>query len=251
MLGAGLLARKAVELGLDVPGHVKTSLAPGSQVVTRYLTQAGLLPYLEGARFPRRRLWLHDLHRQLGAAARTGEPRRRGERTGRFGGPFRQPQLRGTHPLPGAGGVPRLPAAGRRLRAGRHGRSRSRDRSRSAAIRTASPSTCATSGRRRRRSAPPSRPRSTRRCSARNTRWSSPAMSAGKGSTCRPATSTSGARTRPTCRSRPSSRTSPMSQRRRAISTARGCWRCLAIRSRPITSPRPGASPRTARPVAT
>src|SRR5215207_5037863 len=46
MLGAGLLARKAVELGLDVPGHVKTSLAPGSQVVTRYLTQAGLLPYL-------------------------------------------------------------------------------------------------------------------------------------------------------------------------------------------------------------
>jgi aconitate hydratase len=51
MLGAGLLARKAVELGLDVPGHVKTSLAPGSQVVTRYLTQAGLLPYLEGLGF--------------------------------------------------------------------------------------------------------------------------------------------------------------------------------------------------------
>jgi aconitate hydratase len=51
MLGAGLLARKAVELGLDVPGHVKTSLAPGSQVVTRYLTQAGLLPYLEALGF--------------------------------------------------------------------------------------------------------------------------------------------------------------------------------------------------------
>lgn len=51
MLGAGLVARKAVELGLDVPDHVKTSLAPGSQVVTRYLTKAGLLPYLEALGF--------------------------------------------------------------------------------------------------------------------------------------------------------------------------------------------------------
>ena len=81
-----------------------------------------------GARFSRRRLRLHHLHRQLGAAPGTGEPRRRGERTGRFGGAFGQPQFRGTHPFPGAGRVPGLPAAGRRLRAGRHGRSRSRDR---------------------------------------------------------------------------------------------------------------------------
>jgi aconitate hydratase len=51
MLGAGLVARKAVELGLDVPHHVKTSLAPGSQVVTRYLDRAGLLPYLEALGF--------------------------------------------------------------------------------------------------------------------------------------------------------------------------------------------------------
>lgn len=47
MLGAGLLAKKAVEKGLTVPSHVKTSLAPGSKVVTRYLKEAGLLPYLE------------------------------------------------------------------------------------------------------------------------------------------------------------------------------------------------------------
>ncbi|RMF14480.1 MAG: aconitate hydratase AcnA [Candidatus Dadabacteria bacterium] len=47
MLGAGLLARKAVEAGLEVPAHVKTSLAPGSRVVTRYLEHAGLLPSLE------------------------------------------------------------------------------------------------------------------------------------------------------------------------------------------------------------
>jgi aconitate hydratase len=47
MLGAGLLAKKAVERGLKVPAHVKTSLAPGSTVVTRYLEAAGLMPYLE------------------------------------------------------------------------------------------------------------------------------------------------------------------------------------------------------------
>ncbi|MFG2196040.1 aconitate hydratase AcnA [Streptomyces sp. NPDC048639] len=47
MLAAGLLARRAVELGLTVPGHVKTSLAPGSRAVTRYLDDAGLMPYLE------------------------------------------------------------------------------------------------------------------------------------------------------------------------------------------------------------
>jgi aconitate hydratase len=47
LLAAGLLAKKAVELGLTVRKHVKTSLAPGSRVVTEYLTKAGLLPYLE------------------------------------------------------------------------------------------------------------------------------------------------------------------------------------------------------------
>jgi len=47
MLGAGLLAKKAVEAGLTVPPYVKTSLAPGSRVVEDYLKRAGLLPYLE------------------------------------------------------------------------------------------------------------------------------------------------------------------------------------------------------------
>lgn len=46
MLGAGLLAKKAVEKGLSVPEYVKTSLAPGSKVVTRYLEDAGLMSYL-------------------------------------------------------------------------------------------------------------------------------------------------------------------------------------------------------------
>ncbi len=47
MLGAGLVAKKAVEKGLQVPKYVKTSLAPGSKVVTGYLEDAKLLPYLE------------------------------------------------------------------------------------------------------------------------------------------------------------------------------------------------------------
>jgi aconitate hydratase len=47
MLAAGLLAKKAVEAGLMVQPHIKTSLAPGSRMVTDYLTEAGLLPYLE------------------------------------------------------------------------------------------------------------------------------------------------------------------------------------------------------------
>lgn len=46
LIGAGLVAKKAVELGLKVPNYVKTSLAPGSKVVTGYLVNSGLLPYM-------------------------------------------------------------------------------------------------------------------------------------------------------------------------------------------------------------
>ena len=51
MLGAGLVAKKAVEKGLTVKPWVKTSLAPGSKVVTDYLNAAGLMPYLEALKF--------------------------------------------------------------------------------------------------------------------------------------------------------------------------------------------------------
>jgi aconitate hydratase len=47
LLAAGLLAKKAVKAGLKVQPHIKTSLAPGSRIVTEYLTETGLLPYLE------------------------------------------------------------------------------------------------------------------------------------------------------------------------------------------------------------
>lgn len=51
MIGAGLLAKKAVEKGLKVPDYVKTSLAPGSTVVTRYLNDSGLSKYLDALGF--------------------------------------------------------------------------------------------------------------------------------------------------------------------------------------------------------
>lgn len=51
LIGAGLVAKKAVERGLRVPPYVKTSLAPGSKVVIDYLKDSGLMPYLEGLGF--------------------------------------------------------------------------------------------------------------------------------------------------------------------------------------------------------
>ncbi len=51
MLGAGLVAKKAVEKGLQVKPYVKTSLAPGSRVVSEYLERAGLMPYLKDLGF--------------------------------------------------------------------------------------------------------------------------------------------------------------------------------------------------------
>ena len=76
MVGAGLLARRAVERGLAGKPWVKSSLAPGSKVVTEYLARAGLTPYLDAARLQPRRLRLHDLHRELRPAARADLGRR-------------------------------------------------------------------------------------------------------------------------------------------------------------------------------
>ncbi len=69
MLGAGLLAKKAVERGLNTKPWVKTSFAPGSKVVTDYIEKAGLWPYLNAAAIQSGGLWLHDVHRQQRAAA--------------------------------------------------------------------------------------------------------------------------------------------------------------------------------------
>ena len=69
MLGAGLLARNARARGLERQPWVKTSLAPGSKVVTEYLKRSGPRRAARRARLQPRRLRLHDVHRELRAAA--------------------------------------------------------------------------------------------------------------------------------------------------------------------------------------
>ena len=73
-------------------------------------------------------LRLHDVHRQLGTARRGGRRGGRGERPRCRRGPVGQPQLRGPHPSAGAGQLPRVSAAGRRVRPCRPGRYRPHDR---------------------------------------------------------------------------------------------------------------------------
>ena len=63
LIGAGLVAKKAIEKGLKVPGYVKTSLAPGSKVVTEYLDKSGLNNIFRSIRFPNSWLRLYDLYR--------------------------------------------------------------------------------------------------------------------------------------------------------------------------------------------
>ena len=72
MIGAGLMAKKAVELGLSAKPWVKTSLAPGLPRRHRLLRQGWAHPLPQPARIRPRRLRLHDLHRQLRPAHPTG-----------------------------------------------------------------------------------------------------------------------------------------------------------------------------------
>ena len=155
-----MIGRRAAgeEGGRDGPDGasrwVKTSLAPGSPGGHRLpATRPGLTPYLDAARLPHGRLRLHDLHRQPRPAARAD---RRGRRRAATWSPRRC--CRGNRNFEGRinphvqGQLPGQPAAGGGLRAGRHGRHRPDDRAARARTTTASRSTCATSGRPRRRS---------------------------------------------------------------------------------------------------
>ncbi len=107
LLAAGLLAKKAVEAGLTVKPHIKTSLAPGSRIVTEYLDQGRPAALPREARLQRRRLRLHHLHRQRrrpDARAERGDHQERPDlRRGAVG----QPQLRGAHPSEPQGQLPR------------------------------------------------------------------------------------------------------------------------------------------------
>ena len=86
-------ARRA-QRGLKSKPWVKTSLAPGSRVVTDYFTKAGVLDDLAARRLRRRRLRLHHLHRQLRPAEAGDLRRREGRRHHRLLGALRQSQLR-------------------------------------------------------------------------------------------------------------------------------------------------------------
>ena len=121
MIGAGLVAKKAVERGLMTRPWVKTSLAPGSRVVTDYLEGSGLLPYLERLRFHTVGYGCTTCIGNSGPLpdAIAGADRR--ALAGGGGGAERQPQLRGPGPPPGARQLPGLADAGGGVRAGRAG----------------------------------------------------------------------------------------------------------------------------------
>ena len=127
MLAAGLLAKKAVERGLKVKPHVKTSLSPGSRVVTDYLRQAGLEKPLE-------QLGFHTVGYGCMTCIGNSGPlppavaKAVGEGAGGRGRLERQPQLRGPREPFDQGQLFGQPAAGRGLRLGRHGRHRPNQR---------------------------------------------------------------------------------------------------------------------------
>ena len=206
MVGAALLAKKAVEAGLTSKPWVKTTLAPGSKVVMDYYERAGLVPVPGQARLQPGRLRLHHLHRQLRAAAR-GDQRRGGrERPRRGVGAVREPELRGPDQPRREDELPGLAAAGGRVRARRDHGLRHGARAARPAAPTAPPCTCATSGPRRPRSPTWCCTRWPRRCSPATTRTCSRATTAGGSWTCPRGTRSPGARTPPTCGSRRTSR---------------------------------------------
>ena len=122
MIGAGLLARNAVQRGLKRKPWVKTSLAPGSTVVTDYLDKAGLTEYLNQLEFNLVGYGCTTCIGNSGPAAGGDLGRGREERPGGLRGALGQSQLRGPHQPGRQGELPGQPAAGRRLRARRpHG----------------------------------------------------------------------------------------------------------------------------------
>ena len=139
MVGAGLLAKKAVERGLKSKPWVKTSLAPGSKVVTDYLDEAGLMPYLEQLNF---HLVGYGCTTCIGNSGPLPEPVAAGGAEGKPGGrgrAQRQSQLRRPHQLAGQGQLSRLAAAGGCLRARRPRRYRSAKRTARARTRSGEP----------------------------------------------------------------------------------------------------------------
>jgi aconitate hydratase len=112
LLAAGLLAKKAVEAGLKVQPHIKTSLAPGSRIVTEYLTRNRPAALPGKAGLCAGRLRLHHLHWQCGRPDARAQRGHHQQRPGVRGGAVGQPQLRGAHPPQPQGQLPGQSAAG-------------------------------------------------------------------------------------------------------------------------------------------
>ena len=249
MLGAALLAKKAVERGLAAQAVGQVLARAGLARRHRLLRQGRPDAVPRAARLQHGRLRLHDLHRELRAAARADLGRGRGGRPRRLRGALGQPQLRGAHPPRGEGELPRLAAAGRRLRTRRPHGPRPRDRADRPGL-----------GRRGRLPARPladerrdragGRDRARRRHVPQAVRRRLHRRRALAGAARSPrATSTTGATTRPTSGGRRSSRACRASPSRCPTSRARAAWSRSATASPPTTSRPPARSSPRARPA--
>ena len=118
MLAAGLLAKKAVEKGLSVNPVVKSSLAPGSRVVTDYLNKTGLQPYLDQLGFNLVGYGCTTCIGNSGPLAAPIEEAVSQERSRRGVRAFRQPQFRSARASKHQGELPHVAAAGGGVRAG-------------------------------------------------------------------------------------------------------------------------------------
>ncbi len=147
MIGAGLLAKKAVEKGLSQKPWVKTSLAPGSKVVTEYLRDAGLDTYLDQLGFNLVGYGCTTCIGNSGPLPDDVSAEVDVARARRRVGPERQPQFRRSYAAAGPRELSRLAATGRRLRAGRNDDARFDDRAARHRQRRAAGVSDATSGR--------------------------------------------------------------------------------------------------------
>ena len=120
MIGAALLAKKAVEKGLNRKPWVKTTLAPGSKVVMDYYERAGLIPYLDKLGFNLVGYGCTTCIGNSGPLPAGDQRRGQRQRPHRGQRAVRQPQLRGPDQPGRQDELPGVPAARRRLRPGRH-----------------------------------------------------------------------------------------------------------------------------------
>ena len=198
MVAAGLLAKKAVEKGLRTPPWVKTSLAPGSRVVTDYYNKSGLTPYLDALRFNTVGYGCTTCIGNSGPLPTDVSQSHRRPLARRRLRPLRQPQLRGPHLPRSPRQLPHVAPAGRRLRPRRPHRPQLRHRpARQGSIRRARlpQGHLAHPGRSLRHR---SRLHRLRRCSANNTQRYPRATRTGSTSSSPPATPTAGSPTPPT-----------------------------------------------------